>query len=172
MNDSSAQVLGADGEKLANLLDSGRLAADWRPDELGAVFRHQLSAPVEFDLQALPPGHASRLSGLAAADGLVLKSFRDLFGHPHPPMELLRMTKDFARRLRHHPDSPIPDEVASVLYFAAIACAWVRHRQRISGLDDDGLRKGFAWARLLPWMDPELADLFSQAEAAILRGGA
>lgn len=167
-DDYRKSLSGVPADSLAQLFDTaGMPSRPWSDADLGAVFRHQMSAPVEFDLNALGPGAGERLSTLAAANHLVLRSFRDLLDHPNPPLELLRMTKDFGRRLRSHPESPVPPEVASVLYFAAIACALARHRQRISRLDDKELSRGFRWSCSLPWVDDGLRTLFDQAGAMV-----
>ena len=119
----------------------------WRPDELAAIFRHQMAAPVVFDLESLGTAKARRLANLTAAQGLVLKSFADLFQHNSPPLELLQLTKDFAKRNRDQPESVLPTEIATLLYFASIAAALVHRGERITRLSNSELRGGFEWAR-------------------------
>lgn len=135
----------------------------WRPEELGAILRHQLAAPIEFDLGAVPRGAARRIRSAATAKNLLVRSFSDLLLHPRPPIELLRLTKDFAKANRHQPDSPIPAEIATLLYFASVAAALVRLRERITELDDAALAAGFAWCREQPWMEAGLGALFNDA---------
>jgi hypothetical protein len=36
--------------------------APWRPEELGAVLRHQLAAPLEAELATLAPGREARVT--------------------------------------------------------------------------------------------------------------
>ena len=43
--------------------------------------------------------------------------------------------------------SPLPGEVASVLYYASIASALARLGRRITRLPDADLRRGLLWAR-------------------------
>jgi hypothetical protein len=94
-------------DRLARLLAVGTGGeSGWRPEEMGAVFAHQSSATVEFELGGLRPPAAQRLASLSAAQGLLVRSFRDLFRHPCPPIELLVLTKDYAKRLLGSDDSP------------------------------------------------------------------
>ncbi len=79
-----------DRKQLATLLD---LSADgddrlWRDEELGAILRHQMTAPLQVDLINLERGLAVKVRNLAESQGLTLKSFGDLLAHPNPPVEL------------------------------------------------------------------------------------
>src|SRR5689334_5650423 len=77
----------------------------WLPQELRAVLAHELAKPVRFDLSTLESGVAAQVKALAEADGLVLKSLAELLLHPRPPVELLRLVKDFAKAHQAHPES-------------------------------------------------------------------
>jgi hypothetical protein len=59
--------------------------------------------------------------------------------------------KDYARAACD--DGSLPTEVATLLYFTAIALAAVRCGERITGLDDAALRAGLEWAVGLHWGD-------------------
>ena len=147
-------VFDTDRQQLATLLDLSPDAEHiWQDEELGAVLRHQLSAPLQVDLINLERGLALKVRTLAEAQGLVLKSFGDLLAHPHPPVELLKITKDFAKACRLSPHSPLPREVASVLYFACIAAAIVRCHCRITGLNYAAIREGLQWVLARHWLD-------------------
>ncbi len=118
---------------LGELLAMGLNAKEsWTPGELEAALEEQVSLPVEFELSRLGRDEQQVLRKQAEAHGLLLKSLRDLFVHPHPPFELLVMVKDFfkANTTTGHPG--LPPEVARVLYYASIATAWLRHHRRIS----------------------------------------
>jgi hypothetical protein len=136
----------------------------WRPDELAAIFRHQMAAPVLFDLGGLSGARVRQLKDLSEAKGLLLKSFEDLFCHPAPPLELLKLTKDFAKLNRDHPESVLPPEIAAVMYYASIAAALVRCGVRITRLGDHALREGFTWAASQVWIDDTARDLFKEAQ--------
>ena len=74
-----------------------------------------------------------------------IRSFDDLLHHPHPPVELLTLTKQFAKAMVEHPESPLPREVGRLLYFASITVALIRCGQRISDLDNASLKAGLRW---------------------------
>ena len=66
--DSLAAVLESRANKLATLMATGEERAKlWRPDELAAIFRHQLSAPVMVDLGSFDPRTATRLRTISEA---------------------------------------------------------------------------------------------------------
>jgi len=152
------------GERLSEMLglkpDSAPL---WRPEELAAIFRHQLAAPVLVDLGGFDRTAAERLRLLTEAQGLLVKSFADLFRHPSPPVELLRLTKDFAKANRDHPEAVLPREIANALYYASIAAALLRCGERITRLTNEELRQGLAWAAVQPWVDAEVKELLVEA---------
>jgi hypothetical protein len=147
-------VFETDRKQIATLLD---LPVDaerlWRDEELGAILRHQMTAPLQVDLINLERGLAVKVRNLAESQGLTLKSFGDLLAHPSPPVELLQITKDFAKACRLSPNSPLPKDIATVLYFASIAAALVRCRRRITGLSNDALTQGLRWVLGRPWLD-------------------
>jgi hypothetical protein len=118
---------------------------DWTPGERRSILRHQLDAELEID----------------SSGGI--RSLAELFSVPSPPLDLVRQTKDFAKRNYGQPESLLPQEVSLMLYFAGLATALVRCRERISQLGDDELRKGFEWALAQPWGDERLRPLFREA---------
>ena len=170
--DSVGAVFTRRPKSLAALMEgSAERARLWRPEELGAIFRHQMSAPVLVDLGGYDPGTAARLKMLSAAQCLLLKSFSDLFHHPAPPLELLELTKDFAKANMDHSQSSLPGEVAAALYYTSIAAALVRLDTRITRLPDADLRRGLLWTRDQPWLDAETQQLLLQAAGKIAPAG-
>jgi hypothetical protein len=168
--DSSDAIWNSTPEQLSRLLDSDGLAGRaWSPEDLQALLRHQLAAPIAVDLASLGPALAAQLKALADAHGLLLKSFADLFVHPHPPLELLRLVKDFAKAHRASPTGALPPEVASVLYFAAIGVAQLRLGQRISSLPDEALRQGCSWALDQSWVDARTKEIFTELRQTLGR---
>jgi len=141
----------------------------WLLSELGAVLRHQLMAPIEFDLSRLDPQAALRLQRELRTAVPRIRSFADLFRHPRPPLKLLELTKQFAKASRNHPESPLPEEVASLLYYACIVAARLRCGRRISDLDDDALAKALRWVLQQEWLDAETRTLFRQGQQALGR---
>jgi len=162
--DSAGSVFQRQPKSLAALLEaSGEGSRLWRPEELGAIFRHQMAAPVLVDLGGYDPGTAARLKRLSEAQSLLLKSFADLFHHPAPPVELLELTKDFAKANMDHAQSSLPSEVAAALYYTSIAAALVRLGARITRLPEEELRRGLLWTREQAWLDEETKQLLLQA---------
>ena len=155
-----------DAEQLSRILavqpESLRL---WGEAELADVLGHQLDAPLLFDLGRLrAPGVVDELSrGIG--------SFRDLLLHPAPPVELLVLAKEFGKSGASHPDSPIPPEVGTLLFYAAIAAALVRLGRRITRMGDADLLSGFEWGLNQAWVGPAVRRLLEDG-ASELRGGA
>jgi hypothetical protein len=162
--DPSGSVFKSRPKALAALLatreERGRL---WRSDELAAIFRHQMSAPVMMDLGGFDAATAVRLKILSDAQGLLLRSFAELFHHPVPPVELLEMTKEFAKLNLDHPESALPTEIAAALYYTSIATALVKLNTRISQLKDLDMERGLKWTSEQPWIDRETSELMAKA---------
>ncbi len=129
----------------------------------GGVYRHEISAPVEYSLEGIGPGKRGGLARLCASHGLLIRSIADLLSHPNPPVELLELTKDYAKASREHPESALPPEVATVLYFACIAAAFLRCGRRITELADEPIKRGMEWGTSIPWLDDGTRALFVEA---------
>jgi hypothetical protein len=137
----------------------------WSVEESRAVLEHQLESPLAFDLGALPPGAGAECRALCAAEGLLVKSLNDLLQHPHPPLIALEIAKDFAKACGTNPQSDIPQQVATVLYYACIAAALVRCGQRLTRLTDADLEEGFTWALAQPWLTAPIQAILTEARA-------
>ena len=133
-----------------------------QPQELAAMLRHQLDAPLAVDFDSLEPGLGRRVDALAPADGPPIRTFRDLFGHPCPPVELLDVTKRFAKAAARRPDAPLPEEITSLLYTLSIVVGMTRCGQRITTLDDRQLRRRLDWAVAQPWVDTATRGLLRE----------
>jgi hypothetical protein len=149
-------------------LDAGE-ARCWLSGELGDILRHQLTAPVDFDMSRLDPQSARRLRRTMAASVPRIRSFADLFRHPRPPLKLLELTKQFAKASRNHPESPLPEEIASILLYGSIVAARLRWGQRISDLDDDALLRALRWCLQQEWLDDAMRSLFLRGWRALGR---
>jgi hypothetical protein len=170
-HDSSTVAIKSHAKELAELMASGwENARLWRPDELAAILRHQMSAPMLVDLGSFDAATATRLKTLSEGQGLLLKSFGDLFHHPAPPLELVQLVKNFAKSNIDHPESGLPGEVASALYYASIAAALVHLDKRISQLPDVDLLRGFRWLEVQPWLDDRTKALLAEAMRKLAGG--
>jgi hypothetical protein len=148
----------------------------WSPEELGAILEHQLSAPLECDLARLDRGLARCLRELNFAahpeSARPLQSFRDLLSHPSPPLRLLELTKQFAKACRNDPQGPLPDEIATVLYFSSIVVAMTRCGQRITKMDDRSLEFSLNWALRQPWLDQATRQILLEGLSSLGPAGA
>jgi hypothetical protein len=143
-----------------------------RTADVAAAFRHVMTSPVLLDLGDLSPRLVRQLETLPCRNDLLIRSVRDLLHDPSPRPELLRVLKTFAKENSTNPDSPLPRDAATVLYYLCIAAALLRHRQRITKMDDAGLRKGLSWSLDRPWVDEETRGLLRQALQAVGSGEA
>lgn len=168
MEKTEKTLLDSDSQTVAALLDAGlddgRI---WNPAELEAILKHQLSAPIQVDLVSMEQHLAAQLRLAVESQGLLLKSFGDLLCHPNPPLELLRLTKDFAKACRQSHGGPLPREIATILYFASIVVAMVRCRYRITRLEDAEIRHGVEQCLAQPWLDPRTRRLFDEGLKAM-----
>jgi hypothetical protein len=170
--DSAGTMFKSPPKSLAAFLAAGEERARlWQPEELGAIFRHQMAAPILVDLGGYDAATAARLKTLSNAQNLLLKSFLDLFSHPVPPLELLTLAKDFAKGNMEHPDSSLPNEVAAALYYVSIAAAFARLDRRISQLSDAELKRGMEWAKGKAWVEGPIARLLEEALQKLARAG-
>jgi hypothetical protein len=159
---------GSDPQSLTQMMDLDAGAEKlWSPEELGAILTHQLVAPLECDLSHLDSGLALRLKQLRSTDDPPLSSFGDLLRHPSPPLNLLELTKQFAKACRNHPHSPLPDEVATVLYFLSIVVAITRCGRRITKMDDRSLEFSLNWALRQPWLDNSTRAILQEGLDAV-----
>jgi hypothetical protein len=139
----------------------------WKEEEFGAILECQLSAAIEFDLGYFGDQTSQRVKALCSQQQPPIRSFHDLFHHPCPPVELLQLTKEFARSCRSRPDPLLPDEVAPLLYVLAIAVAITKCGRRISRLDDQALRHSLGWALNQSWVDEPTRGLLQMGHQAI-----
>lgn len=155
----------ASRDVLSRLLacDSGT-ASSWDDADLHAMLCHQLNADVEFDLTHF--GGVARetlASSIAAGREQGLGTFGDLLMAPNPSLESLEMIRRFAKRFRTGPSGGLPEEIATVLYYAAIAAARARLGVSISKLTDAAMEDGLRWGCQLPWLTESLKQLFLEA---------
>jgi hypothetical protein len=152
-----------DPSRLAQMLTANG-ADRWRPAEMGAILRHQLSVELDVDLAGAAPVDSPRM----AAGGAPMwrpATFGDLLHHPHPPLQMLQRVKRFAKACKVKGDGPLPPEVATVLYFASIIVAMLRCNTQISELDIKAIRTGTEWALSQTWLDQPTRSIFEEAAA-------
>ena len=160
-------------------LDEG-LQGLWRPEELASIWRQQLLAAMQFDLSTAIPNATEISHKTESTQPDSLKTFGDLLHCPDPSLELLILVKNFGKIRRLEAEGRrkrqtvtqdaegqsewiLPEEIATVLYFASIAAALIKCRERITSLDDRKLREGLEWALARKWTDPPTQLLFENS---------
>ena len=168
-NNADVSVFESPAGGLRTMLDEAA-AEDrlWSETDLGDVLRHQWAAPLAVDLGGMEARQAERLELLAASKGLLLRSFGDLMSNAHPPLALLELTKEFAKRCLHSPHAALPDDVARVMYFASIAAALAHAGRRISKLADDDIVAGIDWALSKSWVSDDARAVLKAGRDALL----
>src|ERR1041384_4606177 len=109
----------------------------WRKEELAAIWRHQLAAPLDFDLRSGDEESQTQFDTAYRVAHHPPKTFGELFEHPHPPVDLLKLTKQFGKRHHEAEHSPLPKKLALLIYYVSIVVALVRSRNRITSLSDE-----------------------------------
>jgi hypothetical protein len=165
-NDDYSHV---DPVSLADLMDCrGQREELWSQEELQAILKHQLAAEVQFDLERFDEAVGRDLPrAQRSVEGLSISSFGDLFQHPQPPIELLDLTRRWAKACRTGSDHSLPAEIATILYLSSIAAAMTRCHCRISALGDEALRYGFDWALAQQWLDESTLRLLESGRRAL-----
>lgn len=166
------EIRHSDLNRLGQILDSAQSDRPWQPDELGAVLRHQLESPLEFEIvldrQSLvaggvPDGNARDEDN----SGQGLLTVGELLRTPHPPVAILEQLKAFAKAQAVDPCHVIPQEIAVLLYYAAIVAALLRCDCRITELDTESLRFGLTRLLECTWLDEMTRGLFTQGLCAL-----
>jgi hypothetical protein len=140
----------------------------WAAEELAAMFRHQLAAPLQLSLGVLS-GEAAHQLRLVDPPVNPLLTLGQLFADPNPPVELLKLVKRFAKICRGDPNNPLPSEIVMMLYFGSIAVALTHTTQQISDLPPGPLRRGMKWMSNQSWVTDQMRDLLREAIARLDR---
>jgi hypothetical protein len=171
MGDASDQILQCEPDGLRKLLEESA-PWPWSKEDYPHVLAHELATPLRAELGAL----ASEPGASRRRDPWLDRTFGELFSHPDPPGPLLRQVKDFAKGQRTR-NGHLPKEVATVLYYAAVAVALCKLSERITTLTDNELLTGFDWVLEREWIPEDLKPVLVDArrrlsrEAGTLRPG-
>jgi hypothetical protein len=140
----------------------------WATEELAAMFRHQLAAPLQLSLGVLSAEVAHQLR-VADPPLNPLMTLGQLFSHERPPIELLKLVKRFAKICRGDPNNPLPSEIVMMMYYGSIAAALTRAAMPISDLPAGALRRGIKWMSNQSWVTAEMRELLREALARLDR---
>jgi hypothetical protein len=131
--------------QLALLMGLDETQSLWSEDDNAAMILHLMDSPI--------PGDPSTTS----------QTFGSLLAAHHPDVDHLRRVKEFAKSCRANPQSGLPEDIATVVYYAAIAAARLRRGHAISQLSVVELRDGINWALARDWLPDPLKRLFQAA---------
>jgi hypothetical protein len=146
-------------------LDETRSEA-WHSDDVAAMVRHQLAAPLELDLDVSRDTEQKRDAG--SSDGgpaqPELRTFGDLFRAACPPLDLLQRSQRFfkqqlAERAKNSPDR----KVSYLFYLLSIVVARMRAGARISTLSNAELIHSLQSLAQKNWVDPQIRNLLLEA---------
>lgn len=107
---------------------------------------------------------------LLASAHPAIRTFGDLLHHSEPPVELLLAAKEFAKASFRAPGSPIPPDIASLLYYGTIVQALVRRGRWITSLRPDELREALTVVLRQPWVDVRTRELIALGLDQLRRG--
>lgn len=154
---SKIDLAAADPARLARFIDvTSEDSQDSNQDQFRLAWIAQLAVPLELDSTQTTP-RSDKPEGLAAP-----RTIGELIRHPHPQEDWLLSLKTYAQQHRHHPSSPLPLQVAYMLYYASLVLARVRCHTSISSLSIDDLIAGAHWALAQDWIDPASRQLFER----------
>ncbi len=168
MQDPANSVYESSPRSLADLIREVRRSRSApTSEELSALLEVVLTRPMEFRADGVTGGQKGGVRLGDAPRELLLKGIGDLLSHPHPPVDLLVMVKEFAKANCQHPDSAIAPEVARVLYFASIAAGLARCGCCMTNLEQSAQLKGLRWLSEQAWVDDGLRALGKEALASL-----
>jgi hypothetical protein len=158
-------------ETPSQVLDSGDWpGGDWSEQDLPAMFRHQLSAPLRLDLGPSLrkiAGSKTRRSNVVNPAAPRLESFADLLFASEPPLDLLKLSKDFFKdRTRQYAKGSPEWQFAYLFYLLSVSAAGSRASE-ISSLARCELLAGIKWALQRDWLDQRAIALLSHSQKMI-----
>jgi hypothetical protein len=140
----------AHGPSLAKLL-TVEPGVEWASWDRACVLAHQLAAPLLIDLgdsaEEAPPAY---------------NSFRDVVRAARPPRGLLSLIKRFAKQTLGDADGALPRDVATVLYYVAVAQARLCGYGGVSRLAESDLADGLKLLLQQDWLDLDVRHLFER----------
>ena len=133
----------------------------WSTRDLQDMLQHQIAAPLHLGLGPLSAEVTNQLrTGPEPLNPRL--TLGELLLHEHPPLELLKLVKRFAKICRRSPQNPLPSEIVMFLYYTSIMVALLRLNEPISELTDTSLIRGVNWLHVQPWMPEEMRSLLQE----------
>lgn len=117
--------------------------------------------PLYYSPEQKPSRRLKRLGETIAA--LAGEPVGRLLEDPKTDSAIIRMTKDYGRRLSVNAESEAEHHTANTIYYAAIAHALVCHGLKITRYSYGDLQKSFLHLSGRDWIPENLCDLFRKA---------
>lgn len=155
---------GGEIERLIAFDSRGR--AVWPVDQLIAALHCPLRCEVLARLSP-PPRRPEAIELMAIAASPPIRTLGEVLHHPHPPIDLLRELKAYARAAMR--GGSMPPDAMLLVYYGTIAQALVRWNQRITTLSGAALLAGFRWAMDQVWADRPSRRLIARAAEMLRR---
>jgi hypothetical protein len=148
---------------LAMLNMSGKSPHVWLPQELAAILRHELQAPLALALGAYAAEADNMIRQLSDTNPPP-ESLESVLLQPRPSVEILNVVKKFAKSSSlEGVEDGMPREIALLLYFLSIALARARCQTRLSELPDEAVMNGLQWMLGQNWVADSIRSLASEA---------
>lgn len=137
----------------------------WNKADLPRLLKHQLGLPLESLTSLVPNGGTPDITAMLEREQQ--PSLLDLFTSANPSLESLEQVKVLCKGAAQAVDPTLPKEVATILYYAAIAAAKLRKGESISSASPEALAEGLFRVLAIPWCDPQLKQLFAETYLAL-----
>ena len=155
---------GLNPEKVIELLNLGKEEGDMNP---GDIDQHKLqkiseklneTIPIYYSAEQNPSGKLEYLRHTIAV--LSGESIRELLQNPKTDIVLIRMIKNYGRKLSNSAESEDEHQISNTIYYAAIAHALVFHNLKISNHSYEKLKNAFYRLSEETWIPKNLINLF------------
>ena len=167
-SDSTDTMFMSNAASMARILAQDQPeTALWEPEEMRAMWQHQLRAAMEADLNSLSSAKSKALRNAPEVIAFGQKSFGELLLHSQPPLALLQLTKDFAKQILKEAEDPQLKEIAAALYYVSYAAGMTRCGKRLGAMSGHELRGGFEWALARVWIDDQSKALIAEARGLL-----
>jgi hypothetical protein len=169
---ASELVTSSTPEQISKLLQLDQATPEqWRPEDLRAMVRHQMSAPLEFDLGTVKLSQLDQKTGaesLTDAARSDIKSFGDLLQSDRPPLELLKLSqKFFKQNVAASSKGSMEQKIAYLFYLLSIVAARTRLEVKTSKLSDKELLNGIQSMVNGTWIDDQVRELLEDGRRRI-----
>jgi hypothetical protein len=162
--DIEKTTFGYNPGRLAKLLRIGQETADVPVAPSDARRRSLLDAWLDGEDLLGDPALGVARSAVDSC-GPAIRSLKELLLGTNTGIETLMIIKDVYKSRAARPEDAVETDVATVIYYAAIAAGLVVHRQMMTSHSLESLREAFVRLGREPWVRSELTALFSAAGA-------